>query len=176
MTKIICLDLDNTLFEADVITDTLKEFNLDIKQSSWDLVEVPEYCRKIIEQRFKESKYMCNLNPCENAINKVEQWINNGFEIICLTARSLDIERETKRMVQKYFPGIKETIVVNGSKIKMLSEIKPVLFVDDGPKYVLESLKLGYNTIMISNKFTLYNHELRNKVNWKTKLANIKFP
>ena len=116
---------------------------------------------------------MCSLRPCELAVNKVEKWYGEGFDIICLTARSLEIERETIQMVQKHFPWIKDTIVVNGSKIKKLAEIKPVLFVDDGPKYIEESLKLGYNTIMISNKYTLYNHSLRNKVKWVKKIHDI---
>ena len=173
MIKTICVDLDNVLFEADVNKDTIKEFGLDTIQYTWDLLEIPEYCRTEIQKRFKLPKYMCNLRPCEFAINKVNYWINQGYEIICLTARALEIENETKEMVKKHFPNIKETIVVNGSKLEKLKEIKPVLFIDDGPKYVMESIKLGYNTIMISNQHTLYNHYIRDKVKWVKKIADI---
>ena len=173
----ICVDLDDTLVESNIITDTIKYFDLDFKREdikSWDMLELPDYCRKEIYRRFKLPEYMCNLNPCRNAVQTINKWVAQGHTIFCLTSRALTIEKETKEFVNNLFHEIKETFVVNGSKTKTLNELKPDLYFDDGPHYVLESINLGINTVMISNKHTPYNHSLRDSIQWIKKISDYK--
>lgn len=172
----ICCDLDDTLFESNVIMDVVNQYGLPYKREdikTWEIVELPEYCRMEIRKRWKLPEYMCNLKPCENSEEKIRKWHNEGHKIFCITSRDLSIEKETKNMVRKHFPGITETFVVNGSKNKVLSEIKPDLFIDDGPHYVIESINLNIKTVMISNNHTPYNHFLRSSIYWKKKVADI---
>jgi hypothetical protein len=100
--------------------------------------------------------------------------VDNGHTVFCLTSRASTIEKQTKSFVKRLFPEITETFVVNGSKTKTLKEIKPDIYFDDGPHYVLESTNLGIFTVMISNRFTPYNHSLRGSIDWIKKIADYK--
>lgn len=172
----IVFDLDETLFESNVIIDVINKYNIPLTRSdikTWDLVEVPEFCRKEIKERWSLPDYMCNLKPCNGAKQMIYELYRNGHELYCVTSRDSKIERETKEMVRKVFPEIKETFVVNGPKIEKLNDLNAELFFDDGPHHCIDANCNNIPTIMISNRHTPYNHHMRNSIKWIKKIADI---
>lgn len=170
----IVVDLDDTLFMNDVVINTTKEFGYTFTRSdikTWNLQEIPQVCKDEIHRRWKDVNYMCTLLPVENSQNIIKQW-SIQHQIYCVTSRKKCVEHSTKIMVKHYFPEIIETYVVEGSKINTLKKIKPDLFIDDSP-YIVDAIKIGINSIMISNKYTPYNHYLRNSVKWVKSLKDI---
>ena len=173
----IVVDLDDTLFESNVIMDVVNKYRLPFQRSdikTWELFELPEYCRVEVRKRWNQQKHMCRLIPCEDAVETINTWSNNGHHLYCVTSRSKKIEKETKKMVSHWFPTIKNTYVVEGSKVEILKELKPDLFIDDGGHHMLDALQLNINVVLISNKHTPYNHDYRSYIPWKPRIADIK--
>ena len=65
-------------------------------------------------------------------------------------------------------------IDVNGhTKIKAIKENGIDLVIDDSPIVVEECLDAGIDCVMISNSKTLYNHYLRDKIQWAKNLFQV---
>jgi hypothetical protein len=65
-------------------------------------------------------------------------------------------------------------IDVNGhTKIEAIKENGIDLVIDDSPIVVEECLDVGIDCVMISNSKTLYNHYLRDRVQWAKNLFQV---
>lgn len=156
----IALDLDNTLFNTPIIEGVLKDLNANINRDDvrhWSMKELPDEIRNEVFKRFVSPKYMCNLKPTKGTRSKLEQWANQGHDLICITSRDTLIEEETVAMVRRIYPMISKTYVVHKTKEKILNETYSSLLIDDGTQYIKDALRIGVRAVLITNKNTPYN-------------------
>lgn len=169
----IGLDLDSTLIKLPVYDIVSQEFSQDIKEEhnkDWHLTVFPDQIRHRIYQLFADPVAMCEkVEPLDGAYQKLVQWsLDEEHDIILITARSLSIGRQTLDMVKKFFPMIKDVNIVGlgGSKESVFRSKFLDVWIDDNPYDVMLARDLKIETFMISNKYTKYNHHLRERVKW----------
>lgn len=158
----VALDVDDTLFKNTVIHDALVEFDFH-GTYSWDLHEIPPDILAIIKQRFAEPSYMCSLEPFDGTQQVITAMNNSGMELHAVTSRLPSVHDETKTMISKVFPEIQSVFFGSDSKRTILMDNKFDMLIDDSPKYLEEVVDLDIKKILISNKYTPYNFEFKNK-------------
>ncbi len=175
----IGLDLDNTLILSKTIDIASKKLGYKFKEESstdYQLNCFPEDLRQKVFEMFENPEFMCDLvKPIKGTQELIKKWAKK-HDLILITARSLSIGRRTIELVNKLYPQIKDITIVGGNaskeeqfKLKFLD-----YWIDDNPRDVLIAKKLGINTIMVSNKFTKYNHNIRDNVEWVKVITEVK--
>jgi deoxypyrimidine-specific 5' nucleotidase type C protein (NT5C) len=181
MKKIIALDLDGVLCGlkvVDVASELLGFNHKEEHSTDWNMMCYPEELRLKIIQFFSDPVVMCDkVKIIPESQKKVKEWFDKGYDLHIITARVPEIRFKTLEMLDTHYPEIKKIHFVNfnESKKDKLREINPDLFIDDNPDNVLTSMELGINTLMVSNKFTKYNHMTRHKVKYINNLMEVDF-
>lgn len=179
--KKIALDLDGCLIGLKAI-DLASEFlgyNYKEEDSkSWNMEMFPEDLMKKVKEYFSNPVVMCDkVKVIPEAQQKVREWYDKRYDLHIITARVEKIRYKTIEMLAQHYPEIKRVHFVdyNESKQDILIKIKPDVFIDDGPHNILDAMEVGINTILISNKYTKYNHHLRDKshIKWVKHLGEI---
>ena len=159
----IAIDLDMVLVDIQVIKGVIEDWKLPMKRSdvkTWGMTELPERARKEVYRRFKMRKYMVDrARPIRGVKKKLKEWAAAGHQLACLTSRDSKIAISTIDFVNRQFPQITETLVLNGTKKDALVKGKFDVLIDDSLKYANEALAVGAKAILISNKETPYNWE-----------------
>lgn len=177
--KIIALDLDGVLVglkAIDLASDLLGYNHTEESATDWHMNCFPEELRLKILQYFSDPIVMCDkVKLIPESQKKVREWYDKGYELHIVTARVPEIRFKTMEMVDTHYPEITSVHFVgfNESKKDVLTKLNPIIFVDDSPSNILTSLELGINTKMISNRYTKYNHYLRDRVKWVNNLTEI---
>lgn len=168
----IGFDLDNTLIDLDPNKELIKRLNYHSSKSDvhdWEYSTFPEHIRKEVFNLFKDESFMCGetIIPFPNVQNKIKELTNKGYNIVLITARAENLTEGTIKLVNKYFPEIKDINLVgfNVSKKDLFIEKKLDLWIDDSPHGVKDSLDLKIKTYLISNEHTKYNWIVRDIVN-----------
>jgi uncharacterized HAD superfamily protein len=176
----IGIDLDSTLIKLPVYDIVSQEFSQDVKEEhnkDWYLTVFPDQIRHRIYQLFADPVAMCEkVEPLEGAYNKLVEWcLDEGHDIILITARSLAIGKQTLSMVNRFFPMIKDVNLVGlGSSKESVFKSKFIdVWIDDNPYDIIMARDLGIKTILISNKYTKYNHHIRDRVEWVKAVKDI---
>lgn len=175
----IGIDLDSTLIKLPVYDIVSQEFSQDVKEEDnkdWHLTVFPDQIRHRIYQLFADPVAMCEkVEPLKGANEKLLQWEKEGHDIILITARSLAIGRQTIKMVERFFPMIKDINLVGlGSSKESVFKSKFIdVWIDDNPYDIMMAKDLGIRTILISNKYTKYNHHIRDRVEWVKAVKDI---
>ena len=169
---IICCDLDNCLICPPAVKLASSSLNYEHREedaSDWTFSIWPEELRQQVFKNFTDPAIMCDQAMIiEGAQAKIREWTLAGHFVYVITARDAVLKEKTLELVKKNFPEVIETILVgfNESKNDTLKSLECDLFIDDSPFNIENSQKLGIKSIMISNKYTTYNHHMRDKVEW----------
>lgn len=158
----ICVDLDGVLIGLKAV-DLASNF----KHSEVDIIDYGLQCfsedlRQLIFSHFHNPETMCrNVKVLEGVVETLSRWKSLGHQIFIVTARSEVIRKETVEMVNSLFPMVDGIRFVNidESKNGVLRELGCDLFIDDAP-HNLEAARGEFLVVMISNKYTKYNHHL----------------
>ena len=180
---IIGIDLDQTLvyMEESVVKIAAKNTKTKSypKRFDYNFSEFPEEMRKEIFRLFEDPIYMKRIVPLPGAVNKLNQWKKEGHKIVIITARDLSVEEVTREAVKKYFPMVDALhfVGIGNSKEVLFKSEKIDVWVDDNPKDVIASTKMGIRTCLISNSHTCYNWDIKGKVmaHVYTSVADVNF-
>lgn len=179
MKKTVALDLDGVLCglkAIDLASDLLGYSYKEEHSTDWYMNWAPEDLRLKIVDYFSNSQVMCDkVKIIPESQQKVREWFDKGYDLHIVTARVPEIRFKTMELIQTHYGEISKIHFVNfnESKNEILKNINPDLFVDDSPFNVENSLSIGINTVMVSNRYTKYNFHLRNKVKWVNNLKEI---
>jgi hypothetical protein len=176
----ITFDLDNTIFHNAIPICKAAFFEAGLKFHTtkfYDYSDYPEKVREIIWRLYGELKHL-DLPPFNKKlpglINALT--LSEEYRVSFVTTRD---DRyggpETPRQFQRYGiilgPGQLFHSIHSKDKGGVLKEIGSDLHYDDEPKAIESCITNGVDSIMISNRGTLYNHHLRGKAKWTTSLA-----
>ncbi len=167
---LITFDLDSVIFNMRPLYN--KAFRLAgcdyKKQTSWDIDTIyeEEVCLNLI--RLWSSDYLYTMPVLDK---KIPQILNNlmkqkDVKVLFVTERLLKQPEKSFKQLRR--AGIKCTLnqVIDkaGLKSDILKELQPDIHFDDSPYVIKGCLKKSVPVVMISNNSTLYNHDLREKV------------
>ena len=167
---LITLDLDNVIFNMKPIYQ--KAFRQAgqkyKKQTSWDIDSVyeEEVCCNLIN--LWTSDYLYKMPVLDK---KIPQILNNlmaqkDIKILFVTERLLKQPKKSFQQLRR--AGIKctfdQVIDKPGLKSDILKELRPDIHFDDSPFVIKGCIKKSVPVVMISNNSTLYNHDLRDRV------------
>ncbi len=140
----------------------------------WNFSNAPKIVKEEIYRSFKDPKVMCNLKPLQYAQELLELLPELGCRIIIITVRHNEIEKQTREMVQRLFGDVKLYIVpFNTSKLEIMKKEKMEFWIDDSAQFLKEYEASGIRCIMISDKYSIHNHYLRNEINWVKNVGKI---
>lgn len=163
----IGVDLDSTLIETNAAEMAARELGYAIGNkdvTKWNHLNFPEDLREKIMEYFMDPVHMCDqAKPIEGSQATITEWTKSGHNIVLITARAETLKESTVEMVKRLFPEINEIHVVgvDKSKISVMLEKEIDFWVDDAPHGVLDAIKVGIPTYMISNNYTKYNWPVR---------------
>lgn len=196
MIKVLGLDLDNTVFDAEPIYKMgfayfhkYKYFRPPV----WYIYDCypKEVADKIIE--YFKTKPGYDTKP----FNPKYSWLlwewQQKYDLKIITSRSTDygtcyffgdIVRKkvtfarawTYDQLEKYHMRVPMDNIIDlgtHTKLEAIKEQKVDLMIDDSPIVIEECLDNGIDCAMVSNAKTPYNHYLRNKVIWGKNLFQI---
>lgn len=168
----ISFDLDNVIFNMRPIYDkAFRLANQEFKeQTSWDIDTIydEEVCLNLID--LWTSDYLYAMPVLDRKMPKI---LNNlmkqdDLEVFFVTERLLKQPKKTFKQLRR--AGIKctfnQVVDKDGLKSDILQELKPDMHFDDSPYVIKGCIKRSVPVVMISNKSTLYNHDLRDKVEY----------
>jgi len=177
--KKIAIDLDTCMIALKTVDIASIILGYDYKEQDnkdWNFSIFPEDLRQKVFQFFDDPFIMCDhVKVIPGCQDKLEEWVHKGYSLEVVTARREKIRHKTVEMIHTKFPQISVVnfVAFDESKKEILKKINPDLFIDDAPHNILDALEIGINTTMISNKYTLYNHHLRDKVKWVKAIKDI---
>lgn len=166
--RIIGVDLDSTLIKMTVAGKAAKELGYDytdVDVIDWYQSNFPDDMKKRILEMFVDPVIMCeDVEPIEGSQDTIKRWTNDGHSIVLITARGPALHESTIKMVNKLYPEITDINFVNFNerKINTIINKEVDIWVDDAPHGVIDSMSLRVPTIMVSNKYTKYNWDVRN--------------
>lgn len=163
---VICVDLDGVLIGLKAISLASDGVLGESDATDYKMTCFSEELRQAIFSHFHNPKTMCeDVKVLEGVIETLSEWVYQGHKVYIVTARSEVIRKETRVMVANSFPMVTGLKFVNidEDKNRVLRELRCDLFIDDAP-HNIEASSTEFFTVMISNKYTRYNHFLREKV------------
>lgn len=176
--KNIFLDLDNVLVVSNFVDLASKEAGHDLKEediTTWDFANFPENVRQLIFKYFNNPTVMCDtVKVVEGTVDWIKKYKSEN-DIYIITARNEQIAPDTLVMLDRIYDlkNIKK-VIFERDKVKIMKDFNDVLFVDDSPHNIMSAQEAGIYSVMISNKYTKYNHYMRDKVRWEKVLTDIK--
>lgn len=175
----ITLDLDDVIFNTGPLFNVaFKHFGLKFfPATDWDLYKCyPDY---VVEYLYNylfghDMLYTMPIQNRQLAIMLNDLIKNSEHEILFVTERKLKQPLKTFQQLQN--AGIKcsleQVYDKNGKKSDILRELQPDLHFDDSPSVIKGCIEKHVPIVMISNNFTLYNHYLRNQVEYYRNLRS----
>lgn len=164
----IGFDLDDTLVYHSIITKAAKKLGYDDYSDKtfrdWKSTNFPSDLRSLIHEMYNSVEYMCkNTKLIANSQKLIKELSKAGHKIFLITARNKTLKEETIKLVNKYFPEIKDIyfVDIDQTKISYMKKLKLEYWVDDAPHECLNAIGLAIKTILISNEKTKYNWNMR---------------
>jgi uncharacterized HAD superfamily protein len=166
---VITIDIDDVLTATNRAAETIaKQFNEKPDFSTYECFEgLSPMCAFAIMQLFFTPE-LCN----PKTVKLTSQWVptyltelRKLFNVYFITARDNSLFEPTLR----YFAHNKITInpdnlITTGSraaKFEIMNRLKTVFHIDDSEKVIIKCMEHKLPYCMISNKYTGYNHHLR---------------
>ncbi len=175
MKKVVSIDLDNVLFDnKELIIPIFKKYGYEyFPPKDWEMSEYPEEVKKDIFNLFREPKF-AEQPLIEKDIRYKLHEINKIYDVKFVSNRFGMLFLSTFKQLLIQFPdffSIEKLIFVASKKSNVLKKYDLEMHFDDSP-YVVEDLKRNnLNITMVSNDDTLYNHYLRESVNYVSRLS-----
>jgi 5'(3')-deoxyribonucleotidase len=164
----IGFDLDEVL--VNLSTEIKKIFKKQkqkyLHTIDWNFSNYPNKIRQETFKLFEKKDIMCKLRATPLSKLLINTLKENGNKVIVITARNINIKDDTIKFVKRLFKVPCYVVGPDESKLDILEKEKIDIWVDDCPKYLEKYEQHGIKCIMISNKNTVYNHYLRNKIFW----------
>ena len=171
--KKLTFDLDNVIFDMKPLYRTaFRRAGVPyVKPTSWDLNEA--YTNKTVVNNLLELFGDDMLYQMPVLDKNIPYILNNllknpAYDILFVTERMH--KQPAKTFNQLRGAGINcsynQVVDKDGLKSDILKELQPTMHFDDGPLVVGGCLDKGVPVTMISNGHTLYNHHLRNRVQY----------
>lgn len=168
----IGFDLDNTLLDTKILKYVFEKNNMRYYPAiNWDMSNYPDNIRQEIFKLFK-SDMMIHKNTLPFAVELIKKLKAEGHKIVVITARDKSLEKKTIELVHELFDVKCLVVGLHDSKLDLLEHYEIDLWIDDSPR-IEEYFEAGISCIMISNEDTLYNHHLRNKIEWVDSVESI---
>ena len=174
MKKILTFDLDNTIFNTTpIFKEAFRRHNKKFYYSTTFDVKIcyPQDIANEIINLFSDDLWYNTLllnKKVPYYINK----LNKYYNIYYVSARMGKPKSESyKQLIKNNINCTLDQIIQSsGNKIQTLKELNTSLHFDDCPEVIENCLNNNINCHMISNKEMIYNHYLRNKVNYSKNL------
>lgn len=118
---------------------------------------------------------MCrDVKVLEGAQETLLKWKTEGHSVHIVTARPSVIVEGTREMVKTHFPMVDSVNFCNMGEDKnvILERLGCTVFIDDAPLN-LEAALGRFRVLMISNKYTKYNHHLQQKIEFYKAIKEI---
>lgn len=178
MKKNIFLDLDNVLIVPNFMEVASERLGTDISEEDitvYDFANFPENVRKVIFECFNDPEIMCKNYKI---IEGVKEWVAEqakNHNVYIITARNESVKDATLALIHEHFPDVLSVFFEN-RKSETMNLYDNVLFVDDSPGNILNALDSGIESVLVSNKYTKYNHHLKqnNTIKHVKTIAEIK--
>ena len=168
----ITIDLDNVIFNmTPLYKEAFRRAGQDyIKPISWDVDTIydEKVCNNLID--LWSSDYLYTMPVLDKKIPQILNWLmtQSGTEVFFVTERLLKQPEKSFRQLRN--AGIKctsfQVVDKPGLKSDILKELQPDIHFDDSPYVIKGCIKKSVPVVMISNNSTLYNHHLRDKVEY----------
>jgi hypothetical protein len=179
----IGIDLDGVLFDIQAVEKKICFRNgVDWTPApDWNYSNYSEGFRKQIFSGFANPELMVDnitfLHPIEDIKRVMEKFINEGHELYIVSARAGSVAEQTTDFIKGHFSDYIKGIFCGDmkSKIPKLKEFGIEVMIDDSPKVIEECLENDITPIMISSDSQLYNHYLRDEVNWFSDFVKVTY-
>jgi len=173
----IAFDLDDCL--VDLFAEIKKIFKLNNKKYlpviDWNFSNYPDDIKKQIYEMFQDPKRMCQLKTFSFAKILLKYLKSRGYCINIVTARHENIKQQTINFVYELFGIIPIVVNFGESKLEVLKKLKTDIYIDDCPLQLDTYMKNGIRCILISNKNTLYNWYIRDRLTWFENMKKLYF-
>ena len=166
----ITLDLDNVIFNMDPLYQkAFRQAGQEYKkQTSWDIDTIyeEEVCCNLID--LWTSDYLYSMPVLDKKMPHILNVLmaRPDTEVLFVTERLLKQPRKSFQQLRR--AGIKctfdQVIDKPGLKSDILKDLQPDVHFDDSPYVIKGCIKRSVPVVMISNGSTLYNHDLRDRV------------
>lgn len=193
-------DLDDTLVAGDVIESVATKMytegkidriytNDDVR--AYDLTGLPDNLKERVKEKFADPEMVWIKRPIPGATYLLHYLEYFGHVTGIVTARPVSVKKETQKFIKARFSEISFALgltFVNSqncidmknvpSKYETLKQLDPDFYFDDNIQYCLQAADQGIRTYLISNKFTPWNHTVKNDENFNSKvhvLRNVAF-
>jgi hypothetical protein len=169
---LLTIDLDSVIFNMrPLYNKAFRRAGCDYKkQTSWDIDTIYEedVCRNLID--LWSSDYLYTMPVLDKKIPQIlnQLMARKDMDVLFVTERLL--KQPEKSFEQLRRAGIEctfnQVVDKDGLKSDILQELKPDMHFDDSPYVIKGCIKKSVPVVMISNNSTLYNHDLRDKVEY----------
>jgi hypothetical protein len=166
----VMFDIDDTLFNNDIVESVLIKNNIDPKSVTvhWDIftMDIPDHVKREIASGFENTELMSSFKPNDGAREAVEYFKARGDELIAITSRSYFHSSTTNKMMKRYFPEITKVYYSGPEpKLRSIKQLGVNVVIDDNTKTIDECLTLINPPIMflVSNSMTPHNEHLIHK-------------
>ncbi|CAO3693872.1 unnamed protein product [Umbelopsis ramanniana] len=180
--QIVAVDLDDTLshtiealsaWHNDTYETNLKHSDFHT-QNLWEVWggSREEACQKVRE--FYTSKHFMDLQPINDyALESLRMLKRRRFSLVIVTSRQQLVAEETKRWVDKCYPGVFDSIyfcnlylthaeqqdLISKPKSAILREINAELLVEDSLEHALECAQVGVPVLLFDREGSYgWNH------------------
>ncbi len=173
---IIGCDLDGVLVGLKVVEFATNKTKDESDVQDYAYSHFTEDIRQLIFSYFHDPVMMCEkIKVLDGVKETLDAWKSSGHTLFLITARAKPIREATLKMVERLFGGIFQDVRfvnIDENKTEVLKELGVDIFIDDAPHNVLAAYK-DIPTVMVSNKYTKYNHHLREQVKWVKVISDI---
>ncbi len=167
--NLIAIDIDETVFDQDIIRRTMADFGMeDFVIETYSIgEELPKKVANEIFRKFDLPEWNVNPEVIAGARFAVRELRKAGHDIVFITARSLYVKDATEAMINKYFgeDSYKGVLLTNrGDKGPVLKSIDASILIDDSPKQLRSARLYGIEPVLISTDDTTWNYsEVKSK-------------
>ena len=168
----ITIDLDDVIFNMrPILNEAFKRAGQPVvKQTSWDIASIYDesVCGHLRDLWADDMLYSMTVldKKIPHILNVLME--RPDIEVLFVTERKLKQPQKTFQQLRN--AGIKcrfdQIYDKHGLKSDILRELKTDLHFDDSPYVIGGCLEKQVPVVMISNDLTLYNHHLRDKVEY----------
>ena len=168
----ISFDLDNVIFNIEPLYKRANsEFGVEFKRPThWDVDKCypSNVTARLFELFADDSLYTMPLISAEYPMILNNILKNNKYETFFVTQRVL--QQPQKSFQQLRNAGInchyEQVYDKKAKKVDVLKELDIDLHFDDSPYVIADCMRTGVKVAMISNNHTLYNHHLRDQIQY----------
>ncbi|MFW9899720.1 MAG: hypothetical protein ACFFDY_00355 [Candidatus Thorarchaeota archaeon] len=156
------MDLDETLIDWINKPEKVAAQRLGVKEPKrldYFYKRVPIKLRAEIMSLFEDLEFMSMKNLTYDVLDKLAlmKWKEKGHILTVITSRdkSLEMRKETERIIKEWFPEIDNLIIVKHGvdKIGYFKRMKPDVWIDDRPDIAHMAMEMDIRTFLIDKSY-----------------------